>query len=99
MTSISLANRFPGLETILGPDALLIEGFTGHEGVSRPFRFELDLLAQRDDASKVDPSRLIGSSATLSMRLEDESLRYINGVVRRFTTGATDSTFVSYTAE
>lgn len=99
MTSISLTDRFLELDTVAGADVLLIEGFTGTERVSRPFAYELDLLALREQASSVEPGDLIGTAMTVAMRLSDGSHRYINGIVRRFTTGAADHMFVSYTAE
>ena len=39
-------NRPIAIDTPLGEDVLLLQGFTGHEGISRLFSFDLDLLAE-----------------------------------------------------
>lgn len=41
----SLAERPLRVETALGPDALLVTGYTGVEGVSTPFSFQVDFLS------------------------------------------------------
>ena len=45
------ANRSMTVTTPLGPDVLLLVGFTGYEGISQLFSFELELAAE--DQSKV----------------------------------------------
>ncbi|MGD1103780.1 MAG: hypothetical protein ABSA59_17155 [Terriglobia bacterium] len=37
------------IATPLGEDKLLLQGFKGSEGISRLFRFELDLLSEDAD--------------------------------------------------
>ncbi len=41
-------NRPFRVETALGADVLLLDGFAGEEGVSTPFRFTLDLVSEDD---------------------------------------------------
>jgi type VI secretion system secreted protein VgrG len=40
-------NRFIKLKTPLGEDVLLLQGFTGREGISQLFKFSLDLLSDK----------------------------------------------------
>ena len=40
------AARYFYLDTPLGPDKLLLRGFSGNEGISRLFEFTLDCLAE-----------------------------------------------------
>jgi type VI secretion system secreted protein VgrG len=69
------------VETPLGEDVLLLDGFTGEETVSRPFHFTLQLLSE-DDA--IDPQALLREAVTLFVRLPDGSERPIQGKVSRF---------------
>jgi type VI secretion system secreted protein VgrG len=88
--------------TPLGADALLLETFTGTEALSELFEFELGLLAEADTAVAFD--QLLGQSATAQVTLPDDSQRYFNGVISRFSQGATvpgalgGTTFVQYRA-
>jgi type VI secretion system secreted protein VgrG len=88
-------NRLIAIDTPLGKDALLLQGFSGQEGISQLFRFQLDLLAER----KVEPSKLIGQPVAVTLRLADGSARYFNGFVSRFVQGEEDTRFVHYQAE
>ncbi len=42
------------IDTPLGKDVLLLRGFQGSEGISRLFRFELDLLSEKSSISFPD---------------------------------------------
>jgi uncharacterized protein involved in type VI secretion and phage assembly len=53
MGSYTQEGRLFRVDTPLGPDVLLFAGLSGEEGISRLFRFELELLADRVDSSKV----------------------------------------------
>ena len=59
--------RLIAIETPLGKDALLLQGFTGQEGISRLFSFQLDLLAERPVALK----SLLGQRASIRVLLAD----------------------------
>jgi len=39
-------NSLIAIDTPLGKDVLLLTGFKGTEGLSRPFSFELDMLSE-----------------------------------------------------
>jgi type VI secretion system secreted protein VgrG len=84
------------IDTPLGTDVLLLRGFHGSEGISRLFRFQLDLLSEN---SSIAFSDIIGKNVTLSLLQEDGSYRYINGIINRFAQHATEEQFTAYTAE
>ena len=89
-------NRRIGIGTALGPDVLLLSSFRGDEGISRLFRYDLELLSVDES---VDFDALIGKNVTFWIVLADGSARYINGQISRFSQGARDPNFTSYHAE
>ena len=78
-----------------GGQALLLESFTGHEGLSTDFGFQLDLLS--DDAG-VKLKTAMGQSATIEIELATGSSRYINGHVLRFGSNGSDGGMCRYSA-
>jgi type VI secretion system secreted protein VgrG len=74
--------RAISVETSLGADVLLLESFEGEEEVAGGFCYTLGLLGK--DPSKVDPTKLIRTPATVKMTLSDGSERVINGLISRF---------------
>jgi type VI secretion system secreted protein VgrG len=84
------------IDTPLGTDVLLLRGFHGSEGISRLFRFQLDLLSEK---SSIEFSDIIGKNVTISLKQPDDSYRYINGIISRFAQHATEEQFTAYTAE
>src|SRR5437870_11903487 len=73
------------ITTPLAADALLLEGFTGQEGLSQPFVFRLDLLALKTTAIPFD--KLLGQKATIRLDLPEKKTRYFNGFISRVTQG------------
>jgi type VI secretion system secreted protein VgrG len=85
------------ITTPLGPDILLITAWKGHEEISGLFNFQADLIADRKNKVRFD--QIVGQSVTVEMRLLDNSKRYFNGIVRRFSQGLRDESFVHFQAE
>jgi type VI secretion system secreted protein VgrG len=85
MANFTQAGRPISVTTPLGTDALLLNGFTGHEAMSAPFRFTLDLLSRA--SSPVDFANLLGKGITIQLLLTDGSTRPIHGVVVRLSQG------------
>ena len=83
--------------TPLGQDVLLLTSFRGHEGISQLFSFQLDLLAER--GTEVRFEKIIGESITVEVLLANGDKRYFNGLVKRFSQGVRDETFVKFRAE
>jgi len=88
-------NRGIAIHTILPDDTLLLQRFSGSEGVSQLFSFDLHLLSERDDLSFDD---LIGQPATIRIRLADKSDRYWNGVISHFSQERSGQRLTSYRA-
>jgi type VI secretion system secreted protein VgrG len=80
-TQYTQANRPMRLSTPLGEDVLLLQNLTYKEEMGRPFEMTLEM--QSTDG-KVDFSKILGKSATVSIYLPDGGTRYLNGIVRDF---------------
>ena len=89
-------NRLIAIDTPLGKDVLLLQGFSGHEGISRLFTFHLDLLSLKDSISFKD---IVGKNVTIGIRLANNSLRYLNGFVSRFAQSGSEQRFTHYQIE
>jgi type VI secretion system secreted protein VgrG len=80
--------------TPLGDDALLFHGMHAREELSRMPEFQLDLLS-------VDPVKfenIVSKNVTVKVQLQDESTRYFNGFVSRFSAGGRAGRYIRYTA-
>ena len=96
--SYTQENRLLSIDTPLGKDVLLLQEISGHEGISRLFSYELDLLAYDDDSISFED--IVGQNVTITIHLPDGTPRYINGYVSKFTQGATDERlFTHYHAQ
>src|SRR6266542_4200110 len=89
-------NRLIAIDTPLGEDVLLLQGFTGQEGISRLFSYQLNLLSE--DVS-LSFARIVGQRVTIRIALADGGERYINGFVSRFAQSGSDARFTYYHAE
>jgi type VI secretion system secreted protein VgrG len=72
------------ITTPLGDDVLLFHGMHAREEMSRLSEFQLDLLSPKKDI-KVDD--ILGKNVTVKLALPDDSTRYFNGYVTRFSAG------------
>lgn len=88
-------NRLIAIDTPLGPDVLLLRGFTGHEAMSRLFSFELDLLST-DPEIKFE--QIIGQKVTIRVRLGKEKERFFHGMINRFMQTGSDTGLANYRA-
>lgn len=93
----SQENRLIAIDTPLGKDALLLQSFSGREGVSRLFSFQIDLLSE---SNSIDFSEIIGQNVTIRVLLSDGSTeRYFNGMVSRFAQSGAGTQFTNYQME
>lgn len=89
--------RLISIVTPLGKDVLLLQSFSGTEGLSQLFHFHLQLLSEN---AAISPDKIVGQRVTISILLQDEKKkRYINGFVSRFSQGNQDHRFTYYEAE
>ncbi|MCK7512041.1 MAG: contractile injection system protein, VgrG/Pvc8 family [Desulfobacterales bacterium] len=64
--TLTQENRLLSITTPLGEETLLLTGFSGSEGISQPFSFELTLASEDTD---INPRDIIGQSVTVSIGL------------------------------
>jgi len=90
-------NSLIRIDTPLGENELLLTGFTGEEGISSLFSFELDLLSENNSIVFQD---IMGKNITITVILPNGNERYFNGIVSSFThnSGKEEDLFSSYTA-
>jgi len=96
MPKLTQDNQSFRLETAAGTDVLLLESFTGEEGVSMPFEFVAKCVSEND---AVDGKKLLRTPVTLTIDLAGGGHRYIHGQVRRFVQLGQDADFTSYRLE
>ncbi len=91
-------NSLIAINTPLGKDVLLLTGFNGTEGLSRPFSFELEMLSENPNIPFAD---IIGKNVTISIILPDGDKRFFHGLISRFSQGrgGTDPRMSHYRAE
>lgn len=96
MAEFTQANRPLQVTTTLGPDTFMLVGFSGEEGISRPFSFSLDLVSE--DA-RVDGPELLRSPVSVVLPREEAAPVHFHGVVRRFTQLGQEQGLTSYRME
>jgi type VI secretion system secreted protein VgrG len=74
---------------------LLLEGFSGTEGLSTLFSFELSLISQE---ARLELKSLIGQPAVLDIELATGGNRYIHGYISRFSLQKSDGGLAHYSA-
>ena len=79
------ANRPMTVTTPLGPDVLLLVGFSGHEAISQLFSFELDLAAE--DQTKVVFEKVLGRKVTVNLTVPGGQKRHFSGICTSLTQG------------
>ncbi|MGA2723876.1 MAG: type VI secretion system tip protein VgrG [Bryobacteraceae bacterium] len=89
-------NRLMAIGTPLAEDAVLLSAFSGDEGISRLFRFDLELLSVSDS---IDFNAIVGQNVTVRLTLASGNDRYFNGFISRFSQGGRDRDLISYYAE
>ena len=88
--------RSIAIDTPLGKDVLLLQGFSGAEGISRPFHFSLELLSEN---ASIDFDAIVGKNATVTVKTADGGERYFNGIISRFAQRSSGKPLSAYTAE
>jgi type VI secretion system secreted protein VgrG len=78
--------RFLRIDTPLGADVLLIEGFRVREAISQPFAIQVDAIAELTKADQVKADALIGKGACITVELKDGK-RYFHGIISRLVQG------------
>ena len=89
--------RLLELTTPLGPNALVINGFSGSESLSGLFRFRLDLLAPAKNS--ITAKQLLRQPVTVSILSGDSKVRYFHGLVNRLSAADREERFQHFHAE
>lgn len=97
VTGFTQDSRLLSITTPLGKDAFLLASLVGSEGISTPFRFDVELVSDR--VTKIDLKQLVGQKVTITIADAAGKSRYINGVVSSASQGGMDDVFKSYRAE
>ena len=84
------------ISTPLGKDVLLLRGFSGTEGISQIFRFDLDLLSEKDSLKFQD---LVGKPVTVQINTADGQKKYFNGYFSGFSQGPQERRLTAYHAQ
>jgi type VI secretion system secreted protein VgrG len=95
-----------GIATNAGKDVLLLDSFSGQEGISQPFRFEVKMLSEvvEGNPAKVKQHDLVGTSMTVRIALSepgigvDTGFRYWTGMCESFVKANQDENFAYFSA-
>jgi len=97
--------RLLELTTPLGANKVVINGLSGTDAISRPFRFKLDLLASIEGATDSEVrslgtkvKTLLGKAVSTKMLYEDQP-RHFHGIVSRLSCSSRDDRFLHFQAE
>src|SRR5919106_1544766 len=88
-------DRAMDIASPLGEDVLLFHGMRGREELGRLSEYHLDLLSANGE---IDVDAILGKNVTIKLALPDDSTRYFNGYVTRFSQGAVHGRYYQYTA-
>jgi type VI secretion system secreted protein VgrG len=83
------------ITTPLGPDVLLFHAMHGREELSRVSEYQVDLLSLKSD---ININNILGKSVTIKLALQDDSPRFFNGYVTRFSQGGMHGKYRRYYA-
>jgi type VI secretion system secreted protein VgrG len=87
--------RLIRVHTPLGKDVLLLQSFSGQEGVSELFHFDLKMHSENRSVSF---DAVVGKAATIQVMLADGEERFINGIVASFAQAGSSGGLAHYHA-
>jgi type VI secretion system secreted protein VgrG len=97
MANFTQETRPMAVTTPLGKDVLLMVGFTGREGISQLFDFQLDLVAENQTDISFD--KVLGQKVAIGLKLPGDKERHFSGICSRLSQGHRDETFTHYRME
>ena len=92
---MSHASESMEITTPLGDDVLLFHGMHAREELGRLSEYQLDLLSPKKDINLDD---ILGKNVTVKLALPDDSTRYFNGFVTRFSAGGSATAAITATS-
>ena len=88
-------DRVMDIATPLGEGVILFHGMRGREELGRLSEYHLDLLSADGE---IDVDAILGKNVTIKLALPDDSTRFFNGYVTRFSQGELHGRYYHYTA-
>ena len=92
--------RLLKIETLLGKDYLLIEKLSVDEEISDLFTLDVEISRKEgkanDPPAKIDTSKIIGQTVTISITEQEDSARFFNGIVTELYWGERSNEFTHY---
>lgn len=105
MPGITQDNRLLKVNTPLAEDFLLIMSLQAEEGLSKLFRYELELvhdvesnLKNEYDSHLININSVLGQPMVVGIQQPDGTKRYMHGIVAQFSQGHADDRFHYYKA-
>ncbi len=95
MSSLTQENRLLQIATTLGDDKVIVRSWQGHEAISEPFWFDVDLASEDFN---IDPATAIAKPVSLSIDTGTDTPRLINGVINQFVLLPTRDRYAHYRA-
>ncbi len=89
-------DRLLRIDTPLGPDVLLLQEFTGQEGLSQLYKYDVEVITE---GPSIDYQDIIGKAVTIRLELSDMEERVFHGYVSRFAQTGSESGILHYRAE
>src|SRR5690349_7950498 len=96
MASFTQDKRPLRVTTGLGKDVLLLERFSGEEGVSTPFPFVLDMLSEN---AAIAPADVLRKTISFEIEIPGGETRVVHGFVKRFSQLGRRGGLAAYRAE
>jgi len=78
MSNATGDHRHAAIETVLGPNKLLLKSLSGREELGRLFEYNLVLL---DPDKDVDLDKIVGTNVSVRLQTEKAKTRYFNGYI------------------
>lgn len=88
--TITQDERLIAVQTSLGEDYFLLTAFSGFEGVSHLFQFDLEMLAE--DAA-AEHTELVGQNLTFSIKPRNGTRSFFNGFISQFAAAEPEPNF------
>lgn len=96
MPRYTQADRPMRVDTVLDEDVLLLQAFSGREGVSTPYHYDVQLLSEDPELSARD---LLRTPLLLTVFTPTGEKRFVHGLVKSFTELHRREDFTHYRAE
>ena len=78
MAKLSQSDRVAALKTPLGEDVLVLKSFSGTEGLSELFEFQIDALSETEN---VDFDKALGAACTIKLKTYKQAERFVCGIL------------------